>query len=162
MTLDVAQLYVTYAGQLRAWFWTRLPRGDDGLAEELTQAVFEKVVRAADRYRDMDRPSSWLYRIATMTLLDHAAKKRPDVGLPDLDQVRCTVDAGSEAHLAQLVIRDVLPALPAHYRAVLENRFLLGEDPGDLAAREHTTRHTIHLRQARALLASRGLLGGAA
>lgn len=162
MRLDIDALYTTYAEQLRGWFRRRLPRGDDGLAEELTQVVFVKVIRAADRYQDRQQPSSWLYRIATTTWLDHVEKKRPLVGLPDLDAVRVTMDAGSDAHLARLVIREALPHLAPRYRALLEARFLRGETREEVAEREGTTEQAISHRQSRALRALRGILDGSA
>lgn len=156
--LDVAPLYEQYAPLIRAWFWARLPKGDDGLAEELTSTVFEKVVRAAPRYPEqIEQPSSWLFRIATTTLIDWAEKKRPDVGLPDMDAHRVTTDAGSDAHLTQLALRGRLPRLNPAYRAILEARFIRGETVHEIANRESVPAATIRGRQARATEALRDL-----
>lgn len=113
--LDIAQAYDEHVWQIYAYFAYRVGQRSD--AEDLTQATFERAMRAAHRY-DPGRaaPLTWLMTIAHNLLIDHyrqdrsklheqpteddplwgKSESRPDLGLaPEL------VDG-----LAQLTARD--------------------------------------------------------
>lgn len=48
-------------------------------AEDLAQDAFVKVLNAIDRYRPEFKFSSWMFRIAQNTALDHLRRKRPEM-----------------------------------------------------------------------------------
>jgi RNA polymerase sigma-70 factor (ECF subfamily) len=52
---------------------------DSGIAEDLVQEAFIKIVRAASGFRQDSRVSTWIYEIVKNLLLDHLRKKRPDI-----------------------------------------------------------------------------------
>lgn len=100
-------------------------------ALDLTQAVFLKVSRSLDSFREQSSLSTWIYRIATNTAHDYAASSLakqkgaeqlfdddgsidnlPDTGLSGIDReyIRREMNA---------CIRGVVNQLPESYRTVL-------------------------------------------
>lgn len=100
-------------------------------ALDLTQAVFLKVSRSLESFREESSLSTWIYRIATNTAHDHAASSLvkqkgseqlfddegtiddlPDTGSPGTDReyIRREMNA---------CIRAVVDQLPENYRTVL-------------------------------------------
>ncbi|MHC5064019.1 MAG: RNA polymerase sigma factor [Planctomycetota bacterium] len=59
---------------------------DRGQAEDLTQALFLKLLRGAQRYRPQGRLSTFIFRIATNLWIDHYRAQRPRQPLYSLDQ----------------------------------------------------------------------------
>ena len=58
---------------------------DPALAEDLTQDAFLKMFRGLAQYDASLRFSSWLFRIAHNTAIDHLRQRRPVVAPPRLD-----------------------------------------------------------------------------
>jgi RNA polymerase sigma-70 factor (ECF subfamily) len=60
--------------------YLRFATGNADLADDLTQDVFLRVVRAADGYTPRERERAWLFRIARNLLTDHARRQsaRPE------------------------------------------------------------------------------------
>jgi RNA polymerase sigma-70 factor (ECF subfamily) len=104
-------------------------------ADDLTQEVFIKVSRGLKDFRGDSKLSSWIYRIATNTALDHLRRSSPMTAeIP-------SIDTGSEEEPVRLrgeiflidqqlirkemnaCIRNVIKKLPEEYRAVI----VLGE-----------------------------------
>ena len=54
----------------------RLCGGDDELAADLTQDTYCKSGRSSDRFRGGSKCSTWLYRIAYNTFLNHIRRPR--------------------------------------------------------------------------------------
>lgn len=65
---------------------------DPALAEDLTQDTFLKVFRALGQYDPALRFSSWLFRIAHNTAIDHLRQRQPAVAAPWLDDDGVEVD----------------------------------------------------------------------
>jgi RNA polymerase sigma-70 factor (ECF subfamily) len=86
MALDFATVYDEHVGHVYGFLAYRL--SDIGVAEDLTQATFERAFRAWPRY-DPTRaqPSTWLLAIARNVLIDHfrSASHRRTVDVPDAD-----------------------------------------------------------------------------
>jgi len=59
---------------------------DRGQAEDLTQSLFLKLLRGAQRYRPQGRLSTFIFRIATNLWIDHYRAQRPRQPLYSLDQ----------------------------------------------------------------------------
>ncbi len=59
---------------------------DRGQSEDLTQSLFLKLLRGAQRYRPQGRLSTYIFRIATNLWIDHYRAQRPRKPLYSLDQ----------------------------------------------------------------------------
>ena len=100
--------------------------GNDTEAEDLTQTVFERAFANLGRYRPGALLTTWLYRVAVNTTLDHlkSARRRYEqsIDLHRFDEFESGRPGPEEAVLAcdrrQLLERAVL-ALPEKYRTVV-------------------------------------------
>jgi RNA polymerase sigma-70 factor (ECF subfamily) len=100
-------------------------------AHDLTQAVFLKVSQALDGFRGESSLATWIYRIATNTVRDHALsspvlqKGREDSVDEDgsLDDLPDKKSAGAEREYIHremnACIRGVVEQLPENYRTVM-------------------------------------------
>jgi RNA polymerase sigma-70 factor (ECF subfamily) len=101
---------------LRGYFRRAVGRHD--LAEDLTQEVFLRVVRATDQYQARGRERAWLFTIAHRVLIDHFRRRKAS-------PVALATAAPGPRHHAELT--DVEPAgVPAtqELRVVLEDALL--------------------------------------
>lgn len=74
------ELYDHYFGQIYRFAYSRTR--DQDAAEEVTQEVFMKALRAMPRYRPSGHPfSSWLYQISANAIADHFRQRRPQASL---------------------------------------------------------------------------------
>jgi RNA polymerase sigma-70 factor (ECF subfamily) len=74
------ELYDHYFGQIYRFAYSRTR--DRDAAEEVTQEVFMKALRAMPRYRPSGHPfSSWLYQISANAIADHFRQRRPQASL---------------------------------------------------------------------------------
>ncbi len=110
-----------------------------GVAEELAQEVFLRVYRARQSYKAEAKFSTWLYRIATNLLVNHARDTRSERTAPTLNLDQPDEESGSfpdvadahpnvEQRLLQqerlAAIRRTVMALPERQRmAVLMHKF---------------------------------------
>ncbi|MEM7103361.1 MAG: RNA polymerase sigma factor [Bacteroidota bacterium] len=78
-------IFDRYADRLFLYF--RQMTGDSYLSEDLTQNVFEGVIRSRHAYEERGAFKSWLFRIAKNVLIVHARKQkgRYNVGLNGFD-----------------------------------------------------------------------------
>ncbi len=94
---------------------------DRELAEDLAQETFVKVLNALDRYRPEYKFSSWIFKIANNTAIDHLRRKEldtlsleggPDATTPDR-QSATTLQIGdrSESPLQELEARELGSAI---------------------------------------------------
>jgi RNA polymerase sigma-70 factor, ECF subfamily len=83
-----------YAEHLpRVFNYFRYRFGDDALAEDLTQATFEKAWKSRQRYRsDLAAFSTWLFSIARNLATDHLRSLRDELSLEEAHPL-----AGGEA-----------------------------------------------------------------
>ena len=74
------ELYDHYFGQIYRFAYSRTR--DQDAAEDVTQEVFMKALRAMPRYRPSGHPfSSWLYQISANAIADHFRQRRPQASL---------------------------------------------------------------------------------
>ena len=106
---------------------------DQGLAEDLTQDAFLKMFRGLNQYDASLRFSSWLFRIAHNTAIDHLRQRRLLLATPRVDEDGDEIDplaslpdlrgdspeqAVSRRQLAAVLDR-AIDALRPEYRAVV-------------------------------------------
>ncbi len=143
-------------------------------AEDITQETFVRMFRALDRY-DPGRPfAAWLYTIATRLAIDHVRRRRlKAVSLfrrePGSEEERMmdVEDAGPGPEEVTVRLeeeastRDLVAALPEHYRVVVVLRHQQDLSYEEIAEALHLPLGTVKARihRARALLKQR-LEGG--
>jgi RNA polymerase sigma-70 factor, ECF subfamily len=118
-----------YAEQLpRVYNYFRYRFCDDALAEDLTQAVFEKAWRARSSYRsDLAAFSTWIVRIARNTAADHLRRRTEEVPLDEkLEQggesVEDSVQLRGDVHR----LEKLLKTLPDRERELLALKYGAG------------------------------------
>jgi RNA polymerase sigma-70 factor, ECF subfamily len=133
-------LYVRFADDVCAY--VRSIVRDPHAAEDITQNVFAKLMKAIHKYERRNVPfAAWIIRVARNMALDHvrAARQIP------VEEVR-TSDEGGELvgfDRAQC-IRDALQRLPHDQREVLVLRHVAGLSPGEIAERLGKTEASVH------------------
>jgi RNA polymerase sigma-70 factor, ECF subfamily len=133
-------LYVRFADDVCAY--VRSIVRDPHAAEDITQMVFAKLMKAIHKYERRDVPfAAWIIRVARNVALDHIRASRQ---IP-LAEVR-TSDEGSEqvGFERALSLREALARLPADQREVLVLRHVAGLSPGEIADRLGKTEASIH------------------
>jgi RNA polymerase sigma-70 factor (ECF subfamily) len=122
------ELYDHYFGQIYRFAYSRTRNRD--AAEEVTQEVFMKALRAMPRYRPSGHPfSSWLYQISANAIADHFRQQRPqaslDVAMEIVDPSRPVAERVVESAEAARVWA-AIDSLPEHQRTAMTLK--LGED----------------------------------
>jgi RNA polymerase sigma-70 factor (ECF subfamily) len=133
-------LYVRFADDVCAY--VRSIVRDPHAAEDITQMVFAKLMKAIQRYERRDVPfAAWIIRVSRNLALDHIRASRQ---IP-LAEVR-TSDEGNEqvGFERALSLREALARLPADQREVLVLRHVAGLSPGEIAERLGKTEASIH------------------
>ncbi|HUZ76067.1 MAG TPA: sigma-70 family RNA polymerase sigma factor [Chloroflexota bacterium] len=149
---DFTSLYQRHAAHVYAYLFSQV--GNRQEAEDLTSAVFLKVLRALPRFEGRGTLESWLFQIARATISDHwrehyklAALPLPDQwDAPDLGPAPLTSPSARETFVHELLDR-----LPPNYRAVLTHRFLLRSTVRDTARALGLSESNVKVLQFRAL-----------
>jgi RNA polymerase sigma-70 factor, ECF subfamily len=133
-------LYARFADDVCAY--VRSIVRDPHTAEDITQIVFTKLIKAIHKYERRNVPfAAWIIRVARNVALDHIRASRQ---IP-LAEVR-TSDEGNEqvGFERALSLREALARLPADQREVLVLRHVAGLSPGEIADRLGKTEASIH------------------
>jgi RNA polymerase sigma-70 factor (ECF subfamily) len=132
-------LYASYKDNV--YGYVRSLVGNEHDAEDVTQAVFAKLLIVIGKYRRQAGSAfgAWLLRIARNTAMDHLRRRR-DV-LDDDPQER-RLPAGPIARDGHLL--DALGLLPPEQQRVILMRHLLGMTPGEIATQLGRTEASIH------------------
>jgi RNA polymerase sigma-70 factor, ECF subfamily len=145
-------LYIHYADHV----YTQIQRivRDRHEAEDLTQNVFAKLMRAIGQYEERGLPfTAWITRVARNTALDHVRSSR----MVPCEEVRSgdPEENASELAFERLwSLRYALEQLPVAQREVLVLRHVAGLSPGEIAQRlgkSEGSVHGLHHRARRAL-----------
>jgi len=146
-------LYVRYADDVLRYV-TGLIR-DPHEAEDITQNVFAKLMKAIQRYEERAVPfDAWILRVARNAALDHLRAKRAipteEVRLTDTGSAQTAIDRGR-------ALRQALEDLPEDQREVLVLRHIVGLSPVEIAdtlAKSESSVHGLHHRGRRSLRAN--------
>ena len=153
-------LYVRYSDDVRTYVESIVR--DPHEAEDITQNVFAKLMRAIAKYERREVPfSAWLIRVARNATLDFMRARR---AIP-CDEVRTTDDGDDQIGFERSQsIKTALEQLPAEQREVLVLRHIGGLSPGEIAERLDKSEgsiHGLHHRGRGALRAALDELGAA-
>jgi RNA polymerase sigma-70 factor, ECF subfamily len=133
-------LYVRFADDVCAYVRSLIR--DSQAAEDITQNVFAKLMRAIHMYERRDVPfAAWIIRVARNMALDYmrAARQIP------VEEVRTSDEGGEQVGFDRAqCIRDALQRLPHDQREVLVLRHIAGLSPGEIAERLGKTEASIH------------------
>jgi RNA polymerase sigma-70 factor (ECF subfamily) len=131
-------------------------------AEDVTQEVFAKLMRAIHRYEEREVPfAAWITRVARNAALDHVRSRRQ---IP-VEEVRISENGQEETSFERLyAFKRALAALPESQRQVLILRHIGGLSPNEIADRLGKTEASVqglHHRGRAALKLSLRELGAA-
>lgn len=153
-------LYVRYADDVLRYV-TGLIR-DHHEAEDITQNVFAKLMKAIHKYEERAVPfDAWILRVARNAALDHLRAKRAipteEVRLTDTGRAQTQLDRGQ-------ALRQALEDLPEDQREVLVLRHIVGLSPIEIADtldKSESSVHGLHHRGRRSLRDNLTELGAA-
>jgi RNA polymerase sigma-70 factor (ECF subfamily) len=133
-------LYVRFADDVCTY--VRSIVRDPHAAEDITQVVFTKLMKAIKKYERRDVPfAAWIIRVARNVALDHIRASRQ---IP-LAEVRTSDEGGEQIGFERaLSLREALERLPAEQREVLVLRHVAGLSPGEIADRLGKSEASIH------------------
>jgi RNA polymerase sigma-70 factor (ECF subfamily) len=133
-------LYVRFADDVCSY--VRSIVRDPHAAEDITQVVFAKMMKAIQKYERRDVPfAAWIIRVARNVALDHIRASRQ---IP-LAEVRTSDEGGEQVGFERgLCLREALERLPSDQREVLVLRHVAGLSPGEIAERLGKTEASIH------------------
>lgn len=153
-------LYVRYADDVLRYV-NGLIR-DHHEAEDITQNVFAKLMKAINKYEERAVPfDAWIIRVARNAALDYLRAKRAipteEVRLADTGRAETAIDRGQ-------ALRQALESLPEDQREVLVLRHIVGLSPIEIADtldKSESSVHGLHHRGRRSLRANLNELGAA-
>lgn len=153
-------LYVRYADDVLRYV-NGLIR-DHHEAEDITQNVFAKLMKAINKYEERAVPfDAWIIRVARNAALDHLRAKRAvpteEIRQTDTGRAQTAQDRGR-------ALRQALEDLPEDQREVLVLRHIVGLSPVEIADtldKSESSVHGLHHRGRRSLRANLNELGAA-
>ncbi len=152
---DAADLFGRH--HLAVFRFLRRLTGNAEQAEDLTQEVFLRVVRALPEYRAQNREEAWVFRIARNVLLDD--RRRRGVRLPSSPgEVPDAPSRPSQA--ARMELDEALAAVPESEREAFLLREVGGLSYDEIAMASGATPDAVRSRIFRARSALRTLLAG--
>jgi RNA polymerase sigma-70 factor (ECF subfamily) len=132
-------LYVRYADDVKRFVQSIVHDAHE--AEDITQDVFTKLMRAIKKYEERDVPfAAWIMRVARNAALDNLRARRQ---IP-VEEVR-TSDEGLDqsVHERAQSLLEALATLPQAQRQVLILRHIKGLSPNEIAERLGKTESSI-------------------
>jgi RNA polymerase sigma factor (sigma-70 family) len=119
---QLTPLFERYHGPLFG-FLCRLNNGDREVAQDLTQNVFERVLKYRASYQPGQPFRAWVYQLARHVHADHWQRQKP--AAQDLDTVERTASHGRAAQAQRAThddnqgLHEALALLPAPQREIL-------------------------------------------
>ena len=153
-------LYVRYAPDVQRYIASFVH--DHHEAEDITQNVFAKLMKAIRKYEEREVPfAAWIMRVARNAALDHMRARRAipteEVRIADNGQGQVGIDRGQD-------LRHALEELPEDQREVLVLRHIAGLSPVEIARtlkKSESSVHGLHHRGRRTLRTKLAELGAA-
>lgn len=135
---------------------------DQGLAEDLTQAVFLKIWSAPSAFRGGNF-AAWIARVTRNRAVDvlRSRTSRPEEELPDVIPVEDALEDIALAHLNAERVRDAIGHLPPEQREPIELGFFGGITQEEIARRTGVPLGTVKTRMRTGLRKLRSTLEGA-
>jgi RNA polymerase sigma-70 factor, ECF subfamily len=130
--------------------------GNDADAADATQEALLAIVRGLPRFDGRSSFRTWSYRVAVNACLDELRrrKRRPAVGLPDLERLdRPDYGVSPDDVADRLMLDAALAALPDDYRAAVVLRDVADLDYAEIAEVLQIPAGTVRSRIARGRLA---------
>jgi RNA polymerase sigma factor (sigma-70 family) len=127
--------------------------GDLAGAEDLTQEVFLRIVRAGGVYQDRQSERAWVFRIARNVLLDSHRAQQRNRSIPLLLEPVAIAPQSTRAN-----VREALSRIPVDEREAFLMREIGGLSYGEIAGATDSTVPAVRSRIYRARLALRDLL----
>ena len=144
---------------LAVFRFLRRMTGSPSAAEDLTQEVFLRVIRGAERYEERAREVSWVFRIARNVLVDlHRAQARAPERVAIQDGGPYPIPAMQTLGIA---LDEALARLPQEDREAFLMREVGGLGYADISEATGATADAVRMRIYRARLALRTALGHA-
>ncbi|HEY5053713.1 MAG TPA: sigma-70 family RNA polymerase sigma factor [Solirubrobacterales bacterium] len=151
-------LYVRYAADVLRYVRSFVQ--DHHEAEDITQNVFMKLMKAIRKYEPREVPfAAWILRVARNAALDHLRARRmtpcEDLRIQDDEHGRVSHERGRDLH-------DALEQLPEEQREVLILRHIVGLSPleiADILKKTESSIHGLHHRGRLSLQANLQALG---
>ncbi len=154
---DIEQLFITlydtYQNAIFRHCYFRVYHRE--IAKELAQEAFMKVWDYMQKGNTLEHPKTFLYTIATNTIIDYRRRKKEqsldqlqDAGfqIADEEHIEKTVDE----HIAMKHLRDVLDTLEDIYHEAFVLRYIEGLKPKEIAEITGETVNVISVRINRA------------
>jgi RNA polymerase sigma-70 factor (ECF subfamily) len=109
--------------------------GDPTDALDALQEAMIAIVRGLPRFDGRSKVSTWMYRIAVNSCLDHLRhrRRRPTVPLPEHESAPPGAPAFDDAVATRTDVDRALAALPDEFRAPIVLRDVLGHDYAEIA-----------------------------
>jgi RNA polymerase sigma-70 factor (ECF subfamily) len=133
-------LYTRYADEVLVY--VRAFVRDHHEAEDITQNVFAKLMKAIQRYEPREVPFvAWILRVARNAALDHLRSRR---AIP-CDQIRVSEEGFEHSDFERFhSLREALHRLPEEQREVLVLRHIAGLSPREIASVLDKTESSVH------------------
>jgi RNA polymerase sigma-70 factor (ECF subfamily) len=133
-------LYVRFAPDVHRYVASLVH--DDHEAEDITQAVFTKLLTAIGKYRQRDVPfAAWIMRVARNAALDNMRARHET----PVEEVRIADASHGQANSQRSKdLRQALERLPEDQRAVLVLRHVVGLTPTEIADTLGRTESSVH------------------
>jgi RNA polymerase sigma-70 factor (ECF subfamily) len=133
-------LYSHYADDMLKFVQSIVRNRHD--AEDITQAVFAKLMRAIQKYEEREVPFAvWIRRVARNAALDHVRSRRQ---IP-VEEVRISENGYEDTAFEYLhELKTALADLPESQRQVLFLRYVGGLSPKEIAERLGKTEASVH------------------
>ena len=133
-------LYVQYADDVRGYVNSIVRDPHD--AEDITQDIFAKLMRAIVKYEQREVPfAAWILRVARNAALDHMRGRR----LVPSEEVHPSDEGYEQVGVERLrSLREALQRVPEDQREVLALRHIAGLSPPEIAERLQKSEGSIH------------------
>lgn len=147
-----ASVYESHVARIYGFVFSHVGNRED--AEDVTSQVFVKAYKNVDRFEGRGSLENWLFQIARMAVADFWRDhyRRPAVPLAenwDAEAPRSVEELDTVGRAER--VKRLLANLPANYREVLEQRFLLRSTIGETARALGITEANTRVLQFRAL-----------